>query len=143
MRWDRPAQGRSLLKDPHGLILHLTACEQPEKQCEPENTMAGCLLCACWWLRTIRLSWLRCEHGNANHFKPRRGTVAGGFEHSVCDSSGDARVTGTAIGPGSPPRMRCDGATLDPTSPHRVYLIGFPYRQLMRDTNPRGSRHVR
>ena len=44
MRRDRPAQGRSFPEDAHGLILRLTACEQPEKQCEPENTMSGAVV---------------------------------------------------------------------------------------------------
>ncbi|HEX8867288.1 MAG TPA: hypothetical protein VF821_16635 [Lentzea sp.] len=32
----------------------------------------------------------------------------------------------TSICSGTPPCLRCDGARLDPTAPHRVYLFHLP-----------------
>ena len=36
-------------------------------------------------------------------------------------------VAWQAIGSGSPPCLRCDGARLDPDAPHRVYLVHVPH----------------
>lgn len=94
----------------------------------------------------IRLSWLPCPHCNAARFRPTTETVAArltalGME-LLDDFDGDpARplrascrrcyaprsVAWQAIGSGSPPCLRCDGARLDPGAPHRVYLIHFPH----------------
>jgi hypothetical protein len=94
----------------------------------------------------LRLSWLPCAHCNAARFTPTTETVSARFDalglQLLDEFDGDAgrplqascrrcaaprTVSWQAIGSGSPPCLRCDGARLDPGAPHRVYLVHFPH----------------
>ncbi|WP_143139122.1 hypothetical protein [Lentzea waywayandensis] len=93
----------------------------------------------------LRLSWLPCAHCNAARFKPTSEMIASRFQElglqllqqyqgdpgqpldAVCSRCRTPRTASwTTISSGSPPCLRCDGARLNPTAPHRVYLFHFP-----------------
>lgn len=94
----------------------------------------------------LRLSWLPCAHCNAARFKPTTTTIASRLHElglrllqdytgdpgkplqAVCHRCDTPRaVSWTSICSGAPPCLRCDGARLNPTAPHRVYLMHFPH----------------
>ncbi|ACU37521.1 hypothetical protein [Actinosynnema mirum] len=93
----------------------------------------------------LRLSWLPCAHCDAARFKPTTTRISARLDvlglrllqdysgdpgealKSVCRRCDTARsVSWTAICAGAPPCLRCDGARLNPSAPHRVYLFHFP-----------------
>lgn len=121
-----------------------------QTQAEPLNV--ECLECGAAQAQSpysisegVRLSWLPCERCNTSRFAITTDTVRRRLEavamrltsewqgdkaahlEAICERCGLARsMSWQSLASGSPPCLSCDGATLDPELPHRVYLIEFP-----------------
>lgn len=92
----------------------------------------------------VRLSWLPCQRCNAQRFALTTAKIAERMERAglrlasewtgdksahlqaECRRCGLSRsLSWQSLASGSPPCLRCDSVALDPTQPHRVYLIAF------------------